>query len=126
MPGKILVPTYSTDTLPIAAWIYAAGLLQLLGEKLVDSDHVEFIFADPDRKGETLEGQYVAGNAPVNAPQFHSALRRLRRRIEMAKQRTQPSTAPADVSGERNTSSFRQQPIYRGHRNGNKNANSQH
>ena len=129
-PNKILVRVYSTDTLAIAAWLYAAGLLQLLDARPVSADdpeHIEFVFADPDRKGEVLEGQYVAGNAPVNAPQFHSALRRLRRKLEMAKQRAQFSPAYADESRERSTSNTnRQQPI-RGNRYvANSNSNRQH
>jgi hypothetical protein len=117
--NKLLVNTFLVDSLPFAAWLYAAGLLQLLGEELIDPDGgtVGFRFADPERKGQMLEQQYASGNAPVQAPAFHNALRKLRRKIEMAKagnSRKVSAAAPADESRSRvNTSSYRQ-PIYRG------------
>lgn len=124
-PNKLLVHTYVVDSLPLAAWLYAAGLLQLLSEELIDpaSGTVGFRFADPDQKGQMLEQQYASGNAPVQAPAFHNALRKLRRKIEMAKagnagnshnSRKFSAAAPTDESRSRvNTSSYRQ-PIYRG------------
>lgn len=74
--------TFTTGSLPFAAFLVASASLQLIDIELLDPRRASFVFDDPQNRGSALENQFLAGLAMVSASAYHSELRRLRRAID--------------------------------------------
>jgi hypothetical protein len=72
---------FVTANLAVAAYLVAGRHLQLVRVDATDSAPAEFIFTDPEHRGDELEAGFIA-DALVPAATFHRQLRTLRRLIE--------------------------------------------
>lgn len=72
--------TFLTSSLPLAAFLVAGSHLDFSGIELTNPKSAVFVFEDPQRQGRELEKRFSAG-AMVNALEFHTQLRALRRAL---------------------------------------------
>jgi hypothetical protein len=74
--------TFVTTSIPIAAFLRVKGYLDFLGCQSPGGRQVEFVFADPQGIGPTLELEILAG-AECSAIGYHRAYRDMRSRMEV-------------------------------------------
>lgn len=73
---------FNTTNLALAAYLVAGKHLNLERVDVSDPSHAEFVFADPNNRGQQLEAAFLTTDAPVPAASFHRQLRVLRHLID--------------------------------------------
>ena len=76
------IPQFSTSNLAVAAFLTAGKHLALNRVEFDREGIANFVFEDPERKGEQLEAGFLTEDAVVPGAQFHRQLRVLRRLID--------------------------------------------
>jgi hypothetical protein len=70
---------FSTEDLPFAAFLHAAGKMRFLGCRSVNGNgRIAFVFDDPRREGQMLQIEFESG-AECAAVAFYDSVRHLRR-----------------------------------------------
>ena len=73
--------SFTTSSLPLAAYLIAGGSLEFLEIELTTPNKAIFVFRDLQQRGAELERQFWKG-AHVSAVGFHTQLRLLRRAVD--------------------------------------------
>jgi len=78
---------FVTTDMAFAAYLLATKKLKFLQILPHGTASADICFDDPANHGQTLEQEFVNGDALVSASAFHYNLRSLRRQIQIAMQR---------------------------------------
>src|SRR5262249_28746013 len=92
--SQSLAGLFLTDDLPFAAYLHASRRLLYISSKRNDANRVEFVFADPDNLGESLNFEFETG-AECSAVQFYDTIRRLPRIMDRTRSMEHTSEQPA-------------------------------
>jgi hypothetical protein len=79
--------TFSTEELPLAAFLHASRALRFTSCEPTGNDRVAFVFADPDHDGDRLQLEFESG-AECPAAAFYDSIRHLRRVMDRSRSRS--------------------------------------
>jgi hypothetical protein len=79
--------TFSTEDLPLAAYLHASRELRFLTCQVSASERVAFVFADPNNEGDQLHLNFESG-AECPAAAFYDSIRHLRRVMDRTRTRS--------------------------------------
>lgn len=75
-------PQFTTTDLALAAFITTTQQLALAGVDIRDPRRATFVFTDPERRGPSIQAEFMADAVLVSAGMYHKNLRGLRRLIQ--------------------------------------------
>jgi len=79
--------TFTTDDLPLAAYLHATRKLRFLSCHSNANGRMQFVFADPKQEGDRLHIEFETG-AECSAVAFYDSIRHLRRVMDRTRTRS--------------------------------------